>query len=153
MDTEFIPQLYIRSPHCPPPKASNEVEIALVIFQEHLSKEQKEFNKKSRPNITNLQTFALRNLAKDEKFITIWADKNMGVVVMTRETYIKQCIQEHLGDKQVYENITDNYKEKIEEINSKFDDFTTKNKRVLGQQALTFFEHSHEIHGDNVARF
>eukprot|EP00804_Cyclotella_cryptica_P026558 CCRYP_015389-RA/>CCRYP_015389-RA protein AED:0.19 eAED:0.19 QI:0/0/0/1/0/0/3/0/194 len=42
----------------------------------------------------------------------IWADNNMGVIIMQRDAYIKQCIHEHLGNKQVYKNITDNYHEK-----------------------------------------
>ncbi len=153
IDTGSSPRLYIRNPEWDPPKASENVETALNKFREQMTKTQAKFQKISRPNITCLQNFALRNLANHKKFITIWADKNMGVVIMLRDAYIKQCIKEHLGNTQVYENITGKHKEKIEELNSKFDNFVSNNKKVLGHQTLTFFNRNHKIYGDNIVCF
>jgi hypothetical protein len=110
---KFIPQLYIRNPSWNPPKANALVETALTNFRNRITAEQSKFNKYSRPNISCLQNTALRLIPKNKKFIIIWADKNMGAVIMLREHYIKQCIKEHLGNEDVYENITNNIPAKI----------------------------------------
>ena len=68
-----------------------------------------------------------------QKFLTIWAGINMGMVIMLWDAYIKQCINEHLGDSQFNKNISGNNKEKIEKLNSKFDDFILDNKNMLGR--------------------
>ena len=47
----------------------------------------------------------------------------------------------------------DYHKEKIIELNSKFDNFVSNNKKVLGHQTLTFFNRNRKIYGDNIARF
>ena len=118
-----------------------------------MTKTQAKLKKISRTNITCLQHFALCNLANHKKFITIWADKSMGIVIMLQDASIKQCINEHLGNTQVYENITGKHEAKIEELNSKFDNFISNNKKVLGHQTITFFNCNHKIYGDNIACF
>ena len=82
IDTGLSTNLYIRNPEWDPPKANEKVEMALNKFRETITLHQAKFQKNSRPNITCLQNSALRNLTNNGKFITIWADKNMGVVIM-----------------------------------------------------------------------
>eukprot|EP00804_Cyclotella_cryptica_P015541 CCRYP_003568-RA/>CCRYP_003568-RA protein AED:0.17 eAED:0.17 QI:0/0/0/1/0/0/3/0/226 len=59
----------------------------------------------------------------------------MGVAIMQQDAYIKQCIDKHLGNQQVYQNITDNYHEKVQDLNAKFHNFTCN------------------IYSDNITRF
>ena len=96
-NTNFDHRIYIRDPDWCPPRASIEVEQTLKTFRLRIKTEQSNFNKRNLPNITVLQNYALRHLVDHKKFIIIWADKNMGVVIMLRDAYIKQCIKEHFG--------------------------------------------------------
>ena len=77
----------------------------------------------------------------------------MRVVIMLREHYIKQCIKEHLGNEDVYKNITNNIPVKIAELNENFNKFCDVHKKAIRKFALTFFRRSQAIHGDNIARF
>ena len=104
-------------------------------------------------NITNLQNYAFCQLPKHEKLIIIWADKNISTVIMHHEAYIRQCIKEHPGNNTVYKNIINNCNEKVSKLNAKFDNFLSKNKRVLGSNALTFFKYNQKIHSNNIVCF
>jgi outer membrane murein-binding lipoprotein Lpp len=77
----------------------------------------------------------------------------MGSVIMLSEHYIKQCIKEHLGNKDVYENITNNIQTKVTELNEKLDKLNKDHKKAMRKFALTFFNRSKAIHGNNIASF
>jgi hypothetical protein len=150
---KFIPQLYIRNPSWDPPMANAQIETALVHFRHRLIAEQSKFNKYSRPNISCLQNTALCLLPQNKKIIIIWADKNMGSVIMLREQYIKQCIKEHLGNGDDYENITDNIQTEVAKLNESLDKFCKDRHKAIGKFALTFFNRSKAIFRNNIARF
>ena len=46
------------------------------------------------------------NLLTSDKHIVIEADKNLGGCILDRETYIKQGLLEHIGNKDVYKKLT-----------------------------------------------
>ena len=100
-----------------------------------------------------LQNFALRQLTNHDKFIIVEADKNMGVTVFNREDYIKQVLEEHLNNKQVYLNITKEYQSRSHDLQQLFTDFCQRHKTSIGKSAHTFLLRSQEIHGNNIARF
>eukprot|EP00804_Cyclotella_cryptica_P007177 CCRYP_009719-RA/>CCRYP_009719-RA protein AED:0.41 eAED:0.43 QI:0/0/0/1/0/0/2/0/276 len=77
----------------------------------------------------------------------------MGVTIYDRQKFTKQVLEEHLNNKQVYQNITDTIKEHIEELSDCFQDFCDKHEEALGKSVLTFFDRSQLAHGDNIARF
>ena len=149
----FDPRIYLKNPDWDPPQASDKVEAALSSFRARMITAAAAHYKYSRPNLSCLQNSALRELANHDKYIVIWADKNMGVVIMLRSEYIAQCLREHLGNSLVYKNITHRLQQEVAELNRKFVKFINDNDRVLGQQALTFFKRAMQIYGDNIARF
>jgi hypothetical protein len=103
---DFIPQLYIKDPHWKAPPANTNIEQCLQRFSTRLQLEQTKYNRHCQPNMTCLQNNALRKLINHPKYIVLQADKNMGTVLMERDTVIKQIIKEHLGNASVYKKLT-----------------------------------------------
>jgi len=102
-DYEYIPKLYHKSTYKFPP-ASEEIETALNNFEREL-KQQQQQNYNKRKVSSNLPPTALRLikfLRRHDIYMIIEADKNLGPIIMDRETYIKRCISEHLGNSTNY---------------------------------------------------
>ena len=57
-------------------------------------------------NLTISQWNLAESLLKSDNHIVVEADKNLGGCIMDRETYIMKGIQEHLGNKEVYQQLT-----------------------------------------------
>ena len=87
-----IPKLYIKNnPNMP--RATSTIEGALRRFEETLLQafnSRKHINKN---NITKLQENVLHYFRKNEEFIILLIDKNIGSCVINREEYLKQCIK------------------------------------------------------------
>ena len=150
----FNHKLYIKNPMWIPPTAKNNIENALAKFREKLSEQQHKFQqKRSRTNLTPLQKSALRTLQNNNKFIVVEADKNMGVTIWDRNKYIKQVIDEHLNNKQVYQNITGEIQSTIHDISQLFDHFLERFGDFLPKNIRTFIRRSKQIQGDRVALF
>ena len=99
-------------------------------FREKLSKQLRKFQQKqSRTNLTPLQKSALHTLQNNNKFIVVEADKNMGVTIWDCNKYIKQVIDEHLNNKQVYQNITREIQSTIHDISQLINHFWLSSKQ------------------------
>ena len=57
-------------------------------------------------NLTIKQWKLAESLLKSDSHIVVEADKNIGGCIMDRESYIIKGILEHLGNKEVYKNLT-----------------------------------------------
>ena len=152
-DEPFNHKLYSPNPTWTPPKANASIENAIKKFNHRIINASAKHHNKSRPNITCLQKHALRKLVNHNKYIIIEADKNMGITIFDRETYIKQVLHEHLGNRQVYLNITDEHQTRMQDLSKRFKQFCDKHADTLGKNTVTFFSRSQEAHGDNIARF
>ena len=149
----YHPRIYLRNPEWDPSQASDNVEAALSSFRTRMIAAAAAHRKYSRPNLLCIQNSALRKIVDHNKYIFIWADKNMGVVIMLHCEYIKQCLKEHLGNPRVYKNITLCLQQEIAKLNRKYVNFMDRNDRILGHQVLTFFKRGMELYGDSIARF
>ena len=153
-DETFNPKIYLRNPMWEPPDAVDEVEEALVNFKDRLTQEQAKYQAlRSRPNLTPLQTSAMTALKDNNRFIVIPADKNMGVTIFEREKFIKQVIKEHLGNQNVYENITDQIQLTIHGLKHFYNKFIENYGSRLPKNVFTFLVRSRDIHGDRIAVF
>ena len=128
-DPDFNPKLYLKSPFFIPNIASFNIEYALDNFEERLTTKHNEYQKRCDPNITVLQNSALRELKDHEQFIIIEADKNMGVTVWKRSEFIKQVLAEHLNNAEVYQNITHEKDNIIDDLQNEFKNFLRKHSR------------------------
>eukprot|EP00804_Cyclotella_cryptica_P011278 CCRYP_007766-RA/>CCRYP_007766-RA protein AED:0.33 eAED:0.05 QI:0/0/0/1/1/1/2/0/265 len=77
----------------------------------------------------------------------------MGVTIFDRQKFIEQVLQEHLNNKQTYQNITDTIQDHIKDVSDLFEEFYDTHKEALGKPILTFFDRSKGAHGDNIACF
>ena len=101
----------------------------------------------------HFQKSALCTLQNNNKLIVVEADENMGVTLWDRDKYIKQVIEEHLNNKQVYQNITDEIQSTIHDISQLFNHFLDRFGNSLPKIVRTFIHRSKQIHGDRVALF
>ncbi len=63
--------------------------------------------KSAPPNLAPWQRSLLRDLRADPTFITIPADKNLGLCIIERDEYIRRVFQDHLLDTDTYQKLTE----------------------------------------------
>ena len=104
----YIPQLYIKNTEWVKTlKANQRIEKELSDFETKLRQTWRNYQKKlTLSNLTISQWNLAESLLKSDNHIVVEADKNLGGCIMDRETYIMKGIQEHLGNKEVYQQLT-----------------------------------------------
>ena len=153
-DTPFNPKLYLQNPWWDPPEASEEVEAAIANFQATLTAKQRVYQiKSSKPNLTRLQLSALRALKNHDHLIVVEADKNMGVAIFDRDTFIKQVLDEHLGNAVTYQNITNSIQESTHDVGYLLNKFIENHGSKLPKKVITFMLRSFDTYGDKIAPF
>jgi hypothetical protein len=105
-DEEYIPTLYIPSPWKPPP-ASDEIENNLLLFSSKIKELVRNNKTAPRSNLSKLQYTCLKNIKNDRRFIICLSDKNLGPVIMERDTYFKRCLEDHLYCRTTYRQLTE----------------------------------------------
>ena len=89
-------QLYLRSPDWHPDIINTPPEIChrLYAFEDAL---QPLFKRRTAPrNLTPPQLRLLKSLTNNKDFIVVPSDKNLGPVILNRDTYVRKCLQNHL---------------------------------------------------------
>jgi hypothetical protein len=103
-NSEYIPQIYLRSKTWDPPPASILLEDQITRFEKSLKKEnellQKKYKNKNISNLTPLQSKALKILKQNTNLIIKPMDKNLGPAVMDRDFYINKILNDHLLTKE-----------------------------------------------------
>ena len=98
-DKEYIKKLHVKS-DWQPEHANETVENIINEFESEIQKERA--LQRARPQATNLSTHQfniLKHLRSNKQIIVLICDKNLGPAVMSRETYIKETLCQHLQDK------------------------------------------------------
>ena len=102
-------KIYVKSDWIPD-LGNEDLETRLENFKNQLTKTVTE-NRTNliRPtfNLNKIQYQTLHLLKNNKHIIVLLADKNLGPVVMDRDTYIKRIISDHLADKQTYEQLNE----------------------------------------------
>ena len=99
-DTNYIPQLYIKSDYRFQP-ASTELESALTKFKKAVLNTQQQLrNRRFKPhrNITHSNWNLIQQLRKNDTYIVVHGDKNLGPCIIDRKHYIWKGCMEHLGN-------------------------------------------------------
>jgi hypothetical protein len=94
-DEDYIPSLYIPT-KWKPPEAPPIVENAIKNFSTALTKAITNNKTHPRSNLTKLQYRCLHAIKNNNDLIICMSDKNLGPVIMERETYLSRCLYEHL---------------------------------------------------------
>ena len=122
-------------------------------FAAELKKQQQQFNKYSRPNLTPLQNKALRTIQKSNEFIIIEADKNMGSSIWIREPLLKQTLEEHLANEKVYLNITNQIQSRVHDLEWAYEHFIDRHRRNLPKNVRIYFTRAKKKYGERIAIF
>lgn len=106
---DYIQSLYIKS-DWKFEQASDDIEEALVKFKQTITNKQEENIKrrryKLRHNLTPGKWDLIQELRKNDKFIIVDGDKNLGPCILERDYYIYRGCQEHLGNTRNYKSLT-----------------------------------------------
>jgi hypothetical protein len=107
-DGNYIPKLYIKSDYRFDP-ASPDLEKALTSFKKAvLSTQQQLRNRRKRPrrNLSHGNWNLLHFLRKNDIYIVVHGDKNLGPCIIDRKFYIEKGCLEHLGNTTNYKELT-----------------------------------------------
>ena len=103
----YIPKLHFkksREERYDPPLANAEVEAGIKRFSDRLRQEHAKFASKwSQPNLSKQEFSVLYSLKNNPNLIIIFADKNLGPVIIERSVYIRWCLKAFLGKESQYE--------------------------------------------------
>ena len=97
-DPDWSPgQLFIRDENWEPnvENIDKEIIVRTQAFRKQLTR-LFQHRKKTPSNLNPIQLRLLRTLRHHPKFLIVNSDKNLGPVVMERETYVHRCLTEHL---------------------------------------------------------
>ncbi len=105
-DEDYIPTLYMPSPWKSPP-ASDEIENNLQRFASKAKELVSNNTSQPKSNLRKLQYTCLKKIKNDKRFIICLSDKNLGPVIMERDTYFKHCLEDHLYCRTTYRQLTE----------------------------------------------
>ena len=149
-DQSFNHKLYVKNKTWQPPHASPEIEIRLNQFHTLLTNEinNKIQNHKRSTNITNIQSNAIKHLRSNEDFIIVNTDKNLGPAILRRKDYIAKIYDEHLSDKDTYEQTTEEIMtNKLNEIKQHVKDLLIQFQDSIAHSDLIYLRRS--LHQDH----
>ena len=98
--------LYIKNTNFIPPPANTHIESAHNQFRLKLITLLNNKSPKPHYNLTKLQRSVIQQIKNNNELIIMDADKNLGIVVMKREDYIKSILIEHLLQTDIYEQLS-----------------------------------------------
>jgi len=145
-DTEYDPKLYLKSTTYEPPAAPQPVEDAISQFQDGLQHLINNNKQHRRSNIPPTTRQALRQLRKDDRFIVVPSDKNLGPAIMERSTYIKRCLQDHLLDSTTYKRLDPTEATKLIEASTEaMKQLLSEHSEFLSDHEITYFKRCFQL--------
>ena len=144
-DDAYNPKMYIRTDWTPPdwkypfPK---ECAYRLAKFE---SKIKEMVTRRTKPPTMNLlphQRQALRTLRRQDTFLVVQCDKNLGPAVIEKDRYIKMAIRDHLRDTRTYKRLSETEADQKEDyIRRQIQRWMKKHKKVLSRSERRFLQH------------
>jgi hypothetical protein len=137
----YNPNLYLPS-HWQPPEAPERIEQCLQNFEKQLTEITKHnnANSTSRSNLSRLQKNCLKKIMSDRCFIVCLSDKNLGPVLMERNTYLERCLTDHLLCTDTYIQLTENDATNlVQRTRSNLLQLRLKHRNDLTEAENTFF--------------
>ena len=137
--------LYIRSKK-DIPYAQTHIENSLHNFMELIVDINKKLPKQPKYNLNKYQRTTLRHLRDNNKIIIMDADKNLGISVMKRSTYIKSILKEHLQKEDVYQLLNPSEaNDIITKTNQEICTLVKKHQEELPLEDISFFQRSFQL--------
>ena len=94
-------------------------------------------------NLNKVQRQTLQTLRNNNDIIIIDADKNLGITVLKRSTYIKGILKEHLSNEEVYQKLDSATAHNIiNESSNNIKKLVNEYRMTLPQEDNIFFERS-----------
>lgn len=161
-DRGYIRKLYVPNPNFQPDKAATRIETALANMHSRLEPDLRNaIPRNIRHNLSLKQRLTLKQLRHHPTLKVVKCDKNLGPAILTREQYLRLCLQHLQGTSKSYErldeqpNITE-LQEKVRNmyslICSKYPDEQKYAKIIthnLAQTGLAKFHGMPKIHKRN----
>jgi hypothetical protein len=139
-ESTYIPQIYQRNKNWNPPPAPIKIEKQLTCFEESLKQEHAQLSRKYQginlSYLTPLQAIALKKLWENKNIIIKKTDKNLGPVVMEKDSYIHQILTEHLLTK------PQEATHRLKQLKITLRSFISDNQGLFSQSELIYFERS-----------
>ena len=104
--TEPLPPFFIPNPSYEPPKACARVELYIHEVEQQIHALKSKVTTRHPSNMDRFSVTALRRLAKDSTVVIKPADKNLGVVILSREWYVGEAMRQ-LSDADVYQQVNE----------------------------------------------
>ena len=138
--------LYVKNSNFIPPPASTHIENAHNHFRLQLISLLN--NKQTKPeyNLTKLQRLAIKQIKGYDNIIIMDADKNLGIVVMKREDYIKSILKEHLLKQEIYDQLSyPQAHHKLKIVETEIKKIVLNNNQELSTSDKSFFIRSFQL--------
>jgi hypothetical protein len=157
-DSGYIPSLYIKSGY-EFDDATDDIEEALAGFKQAVQAKQLQYSRqrKQRRNITAGRWNLLQYLRRNDIYIVIHGDKNLGPCILGRHLYIYRGCLEHLGNRRNYKQLSENEaKGHLKMLTYRMERWIRKwsdEVELLTDPEVTFLRRSKEQNPDRFARF
>ena len=155
LDEDYIPKLYIKSEY-KFDHASKEIEEALCNFRRSVEEEQLQCQRRRKPqrNISHRRWELLQFLRKNDNYIVIHADKNLGPCILDRTLYINRGCLEHLANETNYQQLSEQQaNNKLCYLRYQLGSFYSRFKEDLSKAEIQFLARSLRKYPTKHARF
>jgi hypothetical protein len=148
-ETDYHPQIYIKTSRWNPPPASLEIEDGLTLFEKALKNEihinQRTLHHKQYHNLTKLQRKTLKQLQNNRNFIIKPSDKNLGPAILNIDDYINMVLNEHLLTPAYSQLSKETALLQLSLIQNHLKNLINSNKRYLTLAEFTYFQQSFKL--------
>lgn len=140
---EFNPRLYVRSTWKPPQHLfpfPTELSNRLATFKSELHRLVRP--RQCPSNLLPHQRKALKYLQKQEDFLVVQCDKNLGPAIIERQEYIQLAFRDHLNDSKTYKFLSPALAtRKAEQIKNDLEVWMKRHKKILTRDEKRFLRH------------
>ena len=145
-DEYYDPNLYVPKTDWIPECEDEEIEGAYFKFQETLQEIHQALPYTKHFNLTKQQRSVLTELKERDDLVIFPTDKNLGPYIISREDYIKQCLNEHLLKGDYYLMLSDtDAEELLEKQRHSLDSLYYEHKDNLPSPHRQYFDRSIEL--------
>lgn len=152
---EWTPgQLYLRNPDWTGPDRNHIPDEVNIRISEFMKALRPMFQKrKVRRNLTPTQERLLDSFTNNPNFLVVPSDKNLGPVLLERDTYVRRCLDDHLL-KPTYERLTKNSADVfVSETKKLLNSFLSDHKTVISTSDFIYLSRYLESVQDPFAYF
>jgi hypothetical protein len=142
---DYIPSLYTPT-KWKPPEAPSDVENTIKNFSATITQAVANNKTYPRSNLTKLQYRCPHAIKNNNDLIDCMSDKNLGPVIMERETYLSRCLHEHLLCPRTYMQLSEEEAlQKIRNTRIKLNDVRLNHRKELTAAKNQYFQRAAKL--------